>query len=130
MEIPSNTRKNGSLMAYVFLGPRKLLKSQSKNSLQFTASQNWMHQIFFKELLLSKHKQNKTNLYVNLLESSKREKNINEEDTTAQIENENRPITHLLTNINVYTMDTVLNFNRYEIPGEIYQDLRSKLIFS
>lgn len=75
--------------------------------------------------MLSKYKQNRTNVYVNLLES--KEEKLKKEATLSSTNEENKPITHLLININVYTMDSVIDFKRDEIPGEIYQDLRSIL---
>ena len=34
-----------------------------------------------------------------------------------------KPTTHLLTNVNVFTLDSQINFLRNDIPGEIYYDL-------
>ena len=58
-------------------------------------------------------------MYVNLLES--KDESSSQE---APKEVKKQPITHLLTNININAMDSVINFDRYQLPGEIYPFLR------
>lgn len=115
--IPAYTQNNGTLMAYVFLGPKSLLKT---SPLVLDSNSVWPTKIFFKELALSKYKQNRSDMYVNLLQAAQKKPM---EDTKRDEKNE-RPITHLLTNINVNTMDSNINFDRFQIPGELYSEIR------
>lgn len=92
-------------MAYVFLAP----KSELKNLNSISSSSK----VFNKELLLTKYQPNNSEVYVNLLEANTREST-----------SKTKPITHLLVNVNIYALDTTINFDRYQIPGEMMNDLR------
>ena len=63
---------------------------------------------------------NKTSKYINLLDRSKKNENFEYDDETIQ---NKRPITHLLTQVNIFTLDSQINFLRNDIPGELYYDL-------
>jgi hypothetical protein len=101
----------------MFLGPKSLLTKQ--HPLLLEPSGDWQSQLFFKEFSLSRYKQNRSDVFVNLLEAATKTNNEANNQTKSE-----KIITHLLTNLNVYTMDSFMNFNRFEIPGEFYHDLR------
>lgn len=116
VQIPSYAQKNGTLKGYMFLGPKSLLTKQ--HPLLLEPSGDWQSQLFFKEFSLSRYKQNRSDVFVNLLEAATKTNEANNQTKSEKI------ITHLLTNLNVYTMNSFMNFNRFEIPGEFYHDLR------
>lgn len=117
INVPSYAKSNGSLSAFVILGPKSLLKSNQP----LTLDSNWPEKLFIKELMLSKYKQNRSDIYVNLLEAATKNSEANE--ALKKVNNE-KPITHLLTNINIYSMDTNINFDRYQVPGEFHHDIK------
>ena len=72
-----------------------------------------------KRVSLSKYKLNRTNLYVNLLQSNNPEVIKQNE----KLKKEQKILTHLITKLNVFTMDSEINFDRHDVPIELIQDL-------
>lgn len=119
IKIPQYVRNNGSLISHVFLGPKKLLNANKPLVLE--PSSNWPAKIFTKELMLTKYKLNQSDVYVNLLKTATSgEKRNGQTKATSN----SKPITHLLTNINIYTMDSTLDFDKFHLPAEIISELK------
>jgi hypothetical protein len=75
---------------------------------------------YIKEIRLSKYKLNSTRKYINLLDNQVKNESENLNEKSAKIE---KPITHLLTRLNVFTLEKSINFLRNQIPEEIVRDL-------
>jgi hypothetical protein len=69
--------------------------------------------------MFSKYKLNSTSLYVNLLQSN----NPEVQKQNEKLKKEQKILTHLITKLNVFTMDTEINFDRHDVPIELIQDL-------
>lgn len=76
--------------------------------------------MFYKTIKLSKYRLNKTDKYVNLLERS----NLADLNDSFGSDKNEKPITHLLTVLNVNTLDSMIDFDRNQIPQEFIADLR------
>jgi hypothetical protein len=124
IDLPPKTQKNGTLSSYIILSPKK----NTQGSL--TISKHLSGYMVYKELILSKYKLNRTSKYVNLIESTFTDKNvqlINSNNETEKInltDPKAKIITHLLTKIYIETMETDINFDRMQVPGELYSDIR------
>ena len=119
INIPIKTQKNGTLSAYILVLPKKNLQE----SIIF--SRNSANYIVFKEIQLSKYKKNITSKFVNLIKSTYEMPNDdNNNNQTNQLNSELKPITHLITNLNLYSYDCLINFNRFHVPVELYSDLK------
>lgn len=110
IKLPRKTRKNGTLSAYILLGAKTQLND---------AKRIILNNVFYKSLQLTKYKVNDTDKYVNLLEKSKILG-----DTEPKKEEEKKPITHLLTTLNILTLNSEINFDRREVPQELIQDIK------
>ena len=104
--MPRNTQNNGTLNIFLIL---------SKNRGDFPLSSSVV-----KEFRISRYKLNKTSKYINLLDGSKKNENMENDAETNQ---NKRPMTHLLRQLNIFTLDSQINFLRNDIPGELYYDL-------
>lgn len=113
IDLPVKTQKNGSLSAFLILSQKK--NFQSDLSFQLTRSTHTV----IKKLELSKYKQNSSEKYVNLLESKKAKEGMKFSNKNE----EKKILTHLLNKVSIYTMDSQIDFDRYQIPEELYPDI-------
>lgn len=112
LKLPRKTRKNGTLSAYLLLGDKKQFSEPKRISLS--------SYVFYKSIELTKYKVNVTDKYVNLLEKSK----ILGDNEQKNSKEERKPITHLLTILNILSLNSEINFDRREVPQELIQDIR------
>lgn len=118
IQIPKRTQNNGTLPAYLLLTHRKNLKSG--DSFQFSTNSY----SYTKRIPLSNYRLNKTKIYVNLLEgATNSDKSINDMNNQVKNQEDDKPLTHLLTRLRVYTMDSLINLDRNKIPAELIPDL-------
>ena len=112
LKIPSWTIKNGTMNLYIVLTEKQNLK---KNEFSFSPEST---RTVLREVSLSKYKLNSTNKFINLLDSSL------QSEKSAHQKKAEKPVTHLLTRFNLFTMSSNINFDRNQVPQEIYGDLR------
>ena len=104
LDLPRSIQNNGTFNIFLIL---------SKNRGDFPLSSSVV-----KEFKLSRYKLNKTSKYVNLLDGNK----YTDLENVSNTEN-TKPITHLIRHVNIFTLDSQINFLRNDIPGELYYDL-------
>jgi hypothetical protein len=77
---------------------------------------------YIKEIKLSKYKLNSTRKYINLLDNKVNNESdvLNEKSTKDKDE---KPITHLLIRLNVFTLERSIHLLRNHVPEEIARDL-------
>ena len=113
IDLPKRTKKNGTLTAYVVLTKAKNFKADSNN---FALAHNTYSVI--KELPLTRYKANSTGKYVNLLESQKSDNSHEKVKDKSK-----KPMTHMLSRVTIYTMDSQIDFDRYQVPDELIHDI-------
>jgi len=111
LKIPNWTMKNGTMSLFVVLTEKRNLK---KNEFSFSPEST---RTVLRELSLSKYKLNSTNKFINLLDASL------QSDTNSHQKKVEKPVTHLLTKLNLFTMSSNINLDRNHVPQEIYGDL-------
>ena len=120
ISIPSRTQKNGTLPAYILLA--KTNKLQSKSNIKFNVRNGY---VVIKDMMLTKYKLNETDKYVNLLDRKKMKSNDKVDDQTKnEKNNEQKILTHLLSRFTIYTMDSEIDFDRFQMPDELVHDIR------
>ena len=113
INLPVKTQKNGTLTGF-------LVVTQKQNELE-SGQRNFdstkVYKTIMKKLDLSKYKINKTKSFVNLLNSK--------QSTTSgkQDQDDNRPVPHLITKLDLFTLNREIVFDRMAIPQEIFYDL-------
>lgn len=76
-------------------------------------------------MMLTKYKLNDTEKYVNLLNRKKVESDEKSETKRSDRNNERKKVlTHLLSRFTIYTMDSEIDFDRYQVPDELVHDIR------
>lgn len=76
-------------------------------------------------MMLTKYKLNETDKYVNLLDRKKMKSNDKVDDQTKnEKNNEQKILTHLLSRFTIYTMDSEIDFDRFQMPDELVHDIR------
>ena len=114
-DLPYWTHQNGTLFAYVVLTQAKNMEPTNGNG-DFAFRASTFTSV--KRFKLSKYKPNATSKYVNLLDAST--------SSSASPSNTNvtkKPITHLLSEINILTLDSQINFPNDQIPEELFHDI-------
>ena len=106
------TQKNGTFKGYILITRKNNLKL---SNIKFTPDTH----THLKRVMFSKYKLNSTNLYVNLLQSN----NPEVQKQNEKLKKEQKILTHLIIKLNVFTMDTEINFDRNDVPIELIQDL-------
>lgn len=121
IDLPARTQKNGTLTAFVVLTKIKNLKAEVSTKFQLTGNSYSI----VKELPLTRYKVNSTGKFVNLLDSPRADRSTTTgKDGKKQVkENKEPKITHMLSRVTVYTMDSQIDFDRYHIPDELYHDM-------
>lgn len=70
---------------------------------------------------MTRYKMNSTGKFVNLLDSQKARNTVS--DGKEKKKNNEPKITHMLSRVTIYTMDSQIDFDRYQIPDELYHDI-------
>ena len=114
--MPKWTSNNGTLSAYIVMTDKKNFDKETFLLMGVTHT-------YIKEIKLSKYKVNSTRKYINLLDSKAKNESDNLNDKSTKVDNDEKPITHLLMRLNVFTLERSINFLRNNIPEEIVRDL-------
>lgn len=108
IEIPQKTKKNGTLNGFI------ILTKKSSNNDDFSFKNSVVKNIRF-----SKYRLKDSDKFVNLLSSTIASNDTYKKDTSPP-----KPITHLLSKLNIYGMYSQIRLKSTEIPGELYSDLQ------
>lgn len=74
---------------------------------------------------MTRYKVNSTGKFVNLLDSQRADESTTTDMDRKRLANKNMEpkITHMLSRVTVYTMDSQIDFDRFQIPDELYHDM-------
>jgi len=115
INLPAKTLKNGTLTAFLVVTQKQSdLETSQRN---FDSSK--IYKTILKKLDLSKYKLNKTKAFVNLLNSHQ----AAESESAKSEQADNRPVPHLVTKLDLFSLNRELIFDRTAIPQEIFYDL-------
>ena len=106
ISLPAKTLRNGTLVGYLVIAPRE-------HGGDFDATK--VHTTIVKRLTLSKYKKNRTRAFVNLMQDTKNNDDVMSPD--------DKPMPHLLTKVDLYTLSRDIVFDRTAIPQEVFYDI-------